>query len=163
MDPVSHVLGERMAKISGDKVNIVNRKPHPVGQEYKTVADAVTSCIIRADVSSDVIQQEFDDRFNMKTISTVCRLRKPWFYSGRTVIADSWLGSLAMIRELETFGMHSTMQVKKRSYWPRGMPEADILQELGPSFGKYVCFKSTVDEIFVTALRDRQPKVVISN
>lgn len=99
----------------------------------------------------------------MKTIVTFCRLTKPWFYSGRTVIADSWFGSPAMIRELTTFRLYSIMQVKKRRYWPRGMPEHDILQELGPTFGNYVCYKSTVDDLFVTALRDRQPKVVISN
>lgn len=140
----------------------VPRKSHPVGQEYKTIAGCRTCCIIRLDVSSDTVPQEFDDQYSMKTIATVSRLTKPCFYSGRTVVADSWFGSPAMVRKLKNHGLYSIMQVKKRRYWPRGMPERDVLQELGPAFGDFVCMKST-DDVFVTALRDRQPAVVISN
>ncbi|KAL1928019.1 hypothetical protein VTP01DRAFT_3424 [Rhizomucor pusillus] len=74
----------------------VPRKPHPVGQEYKTVADGTTCCILRVDVSGNTLPQEFDDQYSMKTISTVCRFTKPWFPSGRTIIADSWFGSPTM-------------------------------------------------------------------
>ncbi|KAL1933931.1 hypothetical protein VTP01DRAFT_8021 [Rhizomucor pusillus] len=141
----------------------VPRKPHSVGQEYKTVADTTTCCIIQLDFSGDTVLQEFDDRYSHKDIASVCRLTKPWFHPGRTIIADSWFGSPLMVREMKKHGLFSIMQVKKRRYWPRGMPANDILDALGEEFGDFVCMKSTVDEVFVTALRDRQPKVVISN
>jgi len=74
----------------------IPRKPHPVGQEFKTVADAKTCCIIRLDLTGDSVVKEFDDQYSMKTIATVCRLMSPWFSSGRTIIADSWFGSPTM-------------------------------------------------------------------
>lgn len=128
----------------------VPRKPHPVGQEYKTVADGTTCCILRVDVSGNTLPQEFDDQYSMKTISTVCRLTKPWFPSGRTIIADSWFGSPTMVREMKKHGSNSIMQIKKRRCWPRGMSESDVIQELGSSFGDFVCMKSTIQMMFLS-------------
>lgn len=141
----------------------IPRKPHPVGQEFKTVADAKTCCIIRLDLTGDSVVKEFDDQYSMKTIATVCRLMSPWFSSGRTIIADSWFGSPTMVRAMKNHGLYSIMQVKKKRYWPRGMPDRDILESLGESFGDTVCMKSTVDDVFLAALRDRKPKLVVSN
>ncbi|KAL1933695.1 hypothetical protein VTP01DRAFT_7785 [Rhizomucor pusillus] len=127
------------------------------------VADATTNGIIRVNVNEDTLSQEFDDVFRMKTVASVARITKPWFYSGRTVIAHSWFGSPTTVRELKAFGLYSIMQLKTRRYWARGMPENDTLNDLGSTFGSFVCSNSTVDDVYVTALRDRQPKVVISN
>ena len=140
----------------------IPRKPHSIGQEYKTVADVNTCCIIQLDFSGDTCQREFDDAHRLKTVATTCRLTKPWFYSGRTIIADSWFGSPAMVRAMKQHGLYSIMQVKKRKYWPRDMPP-DVLELLNPSFGSSVCMKSRDDDVFVAALRDKKPKVVIAN
>ncbi|KAL1931894.1 hypothetical protein VTP01DRAFT_8950 [Rhizomucor pusillus] len=67
-------LGKRMPFLKK-----VVRKPHPVDQEYKTLADAATNCIIRVDVNGDTVPQEFDDIFSMKTVVSVAKLTKPWF------------------------------------------------------------------------------------
>ncbi|CEP09914.1 hypothetical protein, partial, partial [Parasitella parasitica] len=48
-----------------------------------------------------------------------------------TVIADSWFGSPAMVRAVKAYGLYSIMQVKKKRYWPRGMPVDDMVQPLG--------------------------------
>ncbi|KAL1935597.1 hypothetical protein VTP01DRAFT_4737 [Rhizomucor pusillus] len=48
-----------------------------IGQEYNTLADATTNCIIRVDVNGDTGPQGFDDVFSMKTVASVARLTKP--------------------------------------------------------------------------------------
>lgn len=137
----------------------VPRKPHPVGQEYKTVVDTTTCCIVRLDFTGDNFRRSFDDRYDSKTIASVCRLTQPWFNSGRTISADSWFGSPAMVRAMREHGLYSIMQMKKRRYWPRAMPDIDILEALGRNFGDTVCFKSTVDNVYIAALPDRTPKL----
>ncbi|RCH81741.1 hypothetical protein CU097_005367, partial [Rhizopus azygosporus] len=93
----------------------VLRKPHPIGQEFKTLADNHCYCILR-----------------MKKLTiTVKRLVKPWFGFGRTVIADSWFGSPDMVSMLMNHGLYSIMQVTKHRYWPQGMFETDIIQATG--------------------------------
>lgn len=140
----------------------IPRKPHSIGQEFKTVADVKTCCIIQLDFSGDTCQRDFDDVHKLKTVASVCRLTRPWFYSGRTIIADSWFGSPAMVRAMKEYGLFSIMQVKKRSYWPRNMPP-NVLEELGATFGSTVCMKAREDGVYVSALRDKKPKVVIAN
>jgi hypothetical protein len=68
----------------------IPRKPHPIGQEWWTVADVQTCYIIRLDITGDSMAKKFDGTYP-KTIATVFRLVEPWFSSGRTVIADSWV------------------------------------------------------------------------
>jgi hypothetical protein len=101
----------------------IPRKPHSIGQEYKTTAETDYCCIIRLDINGDILPQKFEDRDTPKTIASVCRLTEPWFYSGRTIIADSWFGSPKMVRIMRgRYNLFSIMQVKKRRYWPKGMP-----------------------------------------
>jgi Transposase IS4 len=140
----------------------IPRKPHPIGMEFKTVADTATNCIIRLDFSGDQLVRRYDNLY-AKTIATVCRLVEPWFRSGRTVIADSWFGSPAMVRALKEQGLFSIMQVKKKRYWPRGMPAEDIISSLGMTLGDSQCLKSRTDGIFLVALRDIKPKCVIAS
>ncbi|GAA5801961.1 hypothetical protein HPULCUR_007420 [Helicostylum pulchrum] len=77
----------------------VPRKLHPIGQEFKTLADNHTYCILQLDTVSDKVRKEFDDVVR-NLIATVKRLCKPWFASGRTIIADSWFGSPLMTTRL---------------------------------------------------------------
>jgi hypothetical protein len=79
------------------------------------------------------------------------------------VIADSWFGSPAMVRALKEQGLFSIMQVKKKRYWPRGMPAEDIISSLGMTLGDSQCLKSRTDCIFLVALRDIKPKCVIAS
>ncbi|KAG2209616.1 hypothetical protein INT45_013877 [Circinella minor] len=139
-------------------------KLYPVGQEYKTVADTMTCCIIRLDFTCDKLKGKFDDQHKAKAIASVARLTEPWHNSGRTIIADSWFGSLAMVRDMKNYHrLFSIMQVKKRLYYPKGMPKPDILQQLDKEFGRTLTYISLKDDVFVTALRDLKPKLVIAN
>jgi hypothetical protein len=139
----------------------IPRKPHSIGQEWKTVADVQTCCIIRLDITGDTMAKKFDDTYS-KTIATVFRLVEPWFSSGRTVVADSWFGSPAMVRSLRQVGLFSIMQIKKKRYWPRGMPALDMIESLGDDLGSVSIMKLRTDSIFIAALRDKKPKCIIA-
>jgi hypothetical protein len=75
-------------------VKEVPRDSHPIGQEFKSLPDYHTNCIIRLDTVSDHCPKEYDNEPGMShLLATVKRLVKLWFGSGKTVIADSWFGS----------------------------------------------------------------------
>ncbi|EPB91415.1 hypothetical protein HMPREF1544_01737 [Mucor circinelloides 1006PhL] len=97
--------------------------------------------------------------------ATIKRLVKPWFGSGRTVIADSWFGSPDMTAMLSDLGLYSIMQVTKRRYWPRGMPVTDIVEQLESAHGSHYTMKknSGSGTMFVCSYRDRRVKAFISS
>lgn len=145
----------------------VPRKPHPIGQEFKSVADYHTNCIIRLDTVSDPCVKEFDNEEGMRTLTaTVKRLTKPWFGSGRTVIADSWFGSPQMTIMLSELGLYSIMQVTKRRFWPRGMPSVDVTSQLENHYGSHYTtakFNADGSKLFVCAYRDQKVKALVSS
>ncbi|KAG2192937.1 hypothetical protein INT47_001301 [Mucor saturninus] len=124
-------LGEGMPNLKK-----VPRKPHPIGQEYKTLADHDTFCIIQLDTVSNSVKKKYDDT-DCNLIATLKRLTEPCFFSGRTVIGDSWFGSPEMTYVLLDHGLFSIMQVVKRKYWPRGMPSNDVICFLGAERGSH--------------------------
>lgn len=140
----------------------VPRKPHPVGQEYKTLADTTTSAILRLDFTGDKGPREYEPE-HPAIVAPVMRLCKPYMHSGRTIIADSWFGSPIMVRTMKEYGLYSIMQAKRRRYWPRGMPQDDVGEMLGGEFGSTVSLKTTSGDMYVSALQDRKPKVIIAN
>lgn len=146
-------------------VKKVPRKPHPIGQEFKTLADHDTFCIIQLDTVSDPVKKRYDDT-DRNLIATVKRLTEPWFCSGRTVIGDSWFGSPEMTIALLDRGLHSIMQVVKRKYWPPGLPPQplDLIQSLGPERGSHIT-ATRQDEnnrpLLVCSFRDLKPKAII--
>jgi hypothetical protein len=145
----------------------VPRKPHPTGQEFKSLADYYTSAIIRLDTVSDPRPKEYDNEPGMRNLlATVKRLVKPWFNSGRTIIADSWFGSPEMVSMLNELGLYSIMQVTKRKYWPRGMPSTDIIDQVDKARGSHYTMHKTCEngmKIFVCAYRDLKVKTFVSS
>ncbi|KAL7312849.1 phosphatidylinositol-binding protein scs2, variant 2 [Mucor circinelloides] len=145
----------------------VPRKPHPIGQEFKTLADHHSYCILQMDTVSNTVSKEYDNEPGMKKLAaTIKRLVKPWFGSGRTVIADSWFGSPDMTAMLSDLGLYSIMQVTKRRYWPRGMPVTDIVEQLEPAHcsSHYTMKKNSSSRtLFVCSYRDRRVKAFISS
>ncbi|KAG2211228.1 hypothetical protein INT47_006348 [Mucor saturninus] len=143
----------------------VPRKPHPIGQEFKTLADHDTYCIVQLDTVSDPAKKKYDD-VDRNLIATLKRLCEPWFFSGRTIIGDSWFGSPEMTCVLLDHGLHSIMQVAKRMYWPRGMPRNDIIQCLRTERGSYVAMSKSDHNghnIFACAFKDKKAKVLVSS
>ena len=70
---------------------------------------------VSIDTVNDPCPKEFDKDPGMKKLTTtVERLVKSWFGSGRIIIADSWFSSLDMTSMLMNHGLYSTMQATKR-------------------------------------------------
>ena len=100
------------------------------------------------------------------TRATTLRLCAPWFGTGRTVIGDSWFGSVANALELHKNGLHSILMVKTgHSNFPRSLLESSLDQELG-SCASAVLADSSEREIGARLLAvrwlDRKPKTMIS-
>ncbi|SAL99586.1 hypothetical protein [Absidia glauca] len=97
-------------------------------------------------------------------VATVKRLTEPWHYSGRVIVADSWFGSPEMARKLMVSDFTPSCKFVKRLHWPKGMPAADTVQELGPGYGSKIFMKSTVpgEHLFVGAFRDLKVKALVS-
>lgn len=169
--PAKHlVIDESMNQWLGiglPNLKKVPRKPHPIGQEFKTLADHHTYCILQIDTVSDPCAKEFDDEKEMgKLMATVKRLVKPWFGTGRTVIADSWFGSPKMVNMLVELGLYSIMQVTKRRYWPTGMPVTDIVDQVDAEHGSLFTMKKNLEngsKIFVSAYRGQKMKAFVSS
>ena len=88
-------------------------KPHPVGQEYKDIADAKTNIILRLDISEK--HQDNKEFAGFRAVGgSILRLAKQWFSSGRTIIADSYFGSPATAAALYKRGLYSIMAMKKK-------------------------------------------------
>jgi hypothetical protein len=144
----------------------VPRKPHPIGQEFKTIADCHTNCILRLDTVSDPCPKRFDGPNVPILVATVKRLCEPWFSSGRTIVADSWFGKPEMIKMLLDHGLYSIMQVVKRAYWPRGMPAYDFMTRLHAAYGSvYSATKTFADgkKILLCLYRDKKTKAIVSS
>lgn len=90
-------------------VKKVPRRPHPIGQEFQTLADYRTNCIIRLDNVSYSCPKEYDSDPGMCNLLVAV---KPWFSSGRTVITDSWFGSPDMIRMLSELGFYRSCKLQ---------------------------------------------------
>ncbi|KAG0009972.1 hypothetical protein BGZ81_003051, partial [Podila clonocystis] len=141
-------------------------KPHPVGQEYKTLADSVTQIILQLDLARDknAAPQEFDDEG--KVIGGMLRLVKPWIGVARTVYADSYFGSPASAVALMERGLFSIMHVKKRRYFPKGIP-VDIIASLPDNLGSYIARTASVPrkphiKLLLVSQMDRKPQCVLS-
>ncbi|CEP07628.1 hypothetical protein, partial, partial [Parasitella parasitica] len=142
----------------------VPRKPHPIGQEFKTLADHHTYCILQIDTVSDPKPKEYDSDEGMRKLTaTVKRLVKPWFFTGRTVIADSWFGAPDMTTMLTELGLYSIMQIAKRRYWPRGMPTTDVVEHTDSEPGSFFTMKNQQRGMFVTTFRHLKVKAFISS
>ncbi|CAG8637283.1 24092_t:CDS:2, partial [Gigaspora rosea] len=115
----------------------IPRKPHPIGQEWKTVADG--------------------------TAAYVLRLTRPWFGSGRTIVGDSWFGLPKLCLLLMESGLYSIFHVKKRRGWPLNYPQ-DMIQKLGNAYGSYFSKVAVVNgtHLIAASLKDRKPQCIIA-
>ncbi|CAG8719864.1 24098_t:CDS:2, partial [Racocetra persica] len=90
------------------------RKPYPVGQEWKTLADGLTNIIIQLEPCED---KEIEK--NKRFVSNY-------------VIGDSWFGSSKLCIALMQNGLYGIFHVKKRRRWPINYPQ-DMVEKLDTS------------------------------
>jgi hypothetical protein len=98
------------------------RKPHPVGNEYHTIADGLTTILYAAEIvmgkdtpANYVHQYEKEEG---KTSSLLARLTRSIWHSGKVVILDSGFCVLQAIINLKKRGLYAGAVIKKRRYWP---------------------------------------------
>ena len=101
------------------------RKPHPFGNEYHTACCALTNILFSIELvegkdSPPQVAREFSG--NGKTGGLLMRVLRPYFYTGRYVVLDSGFCVLKAICDLQKVGVYSCALIKKRKFWPKGVP-----------------------------------------
>jgi hypothetical protein len=97
-------------------------KPHPVGNEYHTIADGMTTILYAAeivmgkDTPENYVHQY--EREESKTSSLLAQLTRSIWHSGKVVILDSGFCVLQALINLKKQGLYAGAVVKKRRYWP---------------------------------------------
>ncbi|RHZ53471.1 hypothetical protein Glove_441g18 [Diversispora epigaea] len=143
----------------------IPRKPHPIGCEFKTMADARTNLFLQLDpVEPPEYSSKKKFAEHSATIATMLRLTEPWFSSGRTIIADSWFGSVKACTTLYKHGLYSILQLKKRRYWAKNIP-CDITDALESDYGLFISQVGKFDDVDLTlcSLRDRKNIVLLAS
>ena len=99
------------------------RKPHPVGNEYHTIADGTSTILYAAeivmgkDTPDDYVHQY--EAEEGKTSALLARLTRSIWHTGKLVILDSGFCVLkALINLKKKRGLYAGAVIKKRRYWP---------------------------------------------
>ena len=127
---------------------VVMRKPHKYGNEYHTIC----CCLCRIMFHMEIVEgkdkptegphstSQYSDLG--KTAGLVRRMTKSIHGSGRVVILDSGFGFLPVVSALKATGLFATAVIKKRRYWPKGVPGAAILGHMqGKTVGTQQVYK----------------------
>ena len=138
------------------------RKPWEFGRERHTVADKARVIIAFETVMGKDTpighKQKFDE-YGGGVTSLVMRLLGPWHNSGRRIWLDSGFCVLLLVALLSTVGLFANAQIKKRRYWPRFLPIADIEAQLETmSVGDYGVHEGKFlgKPIFIIYLKDEK-------
>jgi hypothetical protein len=121
----------------------VMRKPHRFGNELHTVCCALTRIMFHIEIvegkdrppDGPYSTVEFNELG--KTPGLVLRMTKSVHGSGRVVILDSGFGAPKTAKALLEKGVYSTAVIKKKRYWPAGVPGDAIKDDMhGEPIGK---------------------------
>lgn len=134
------VLDESMVRWMGrgmPGLMVILRKPTPIGLELHTLCCALCGALVWFEVyegKEAMAKKEFCDRYP-KSVALTLRMLKPYFTSGRVVIADSWFGSVACALALFAHGIFAVMNVKTAT---KGYPKDELLNVVGEVTGNSV-------------------------
>lgn len=132
------VLDESMIRWMGlgmPGLMVVLRKPTPIGLELHTLCCAICGVLAWFEVyegKEAMAKKEFCDRYP-KSVALTLRMLKPFFSTGRVVIADSWFGSVACALALFAHGLFAVMNVKTAT---REYPKAELMAVVDEIKGK---------------------------
>ena len=123
----------------------VPRKPHPLGNEYHSIADADDGKPImwrikvqegkdrpKDETGKFAFPSEFEgknpnsNRKYTKTSTLMCEMTKPIHGTGKVVSMDSGFCVTVGILHLHDLGVFGQSLIKKRKYWPKGVPGDQI-------------------------------------
>jgi hypothetical protein len=124
---------------------VVPRKPTPIGLELHTLCCALSGILCNFEVYEGKEAMEhkefvhdttdvpgFGGKINKSTAQTL-RCLKPYFSSGRILIADSWFGSVPCALELFKRRIFCVMNVKTAT---KGYPKKSLLSAVGEIKGQ---------------------------
>ena len=99
----------------------IARKPEGVGAEFKSLADAETSCILVLDPMEGADRNALKEYNNLGAgIGTCLRLTKPWHGTNRVLTGDSWFACFMAAFHLWNHGLFFIGIVKTASkYFPK--------------------------------------------
>lgn len=129
----------------------VARKPNPVGNEYHTICDAATGVMFHVELVEGAnrptaLPYKYSELG--KTVSLVLRMTESLQSTGTVVIMDSAFCVLQGLAELGKRGVFAATVVKKKKYWPRGVPGDEILAYMEHKpVGQLMTRLGSIDEI----------------
>eukprot|EP00951_Prasinocladus_malaysianus_P003499 scaffold24601_cov33-Prasinocladus_malaysianus.AAC.1 len=144
----------------------VPRKPTPVGRESHTTADVETGVINHSELyegKERMADKEFVAEWG-KNPAVAMRGVKPWFNSGRTVVADSGFASVKLAKGLAHHGMYLIGNVKGGH---AGFPKKWLLEKVPTRGDKAVASSSFTTasgetwSMLAAADRDKQPMALL--
>ena len=115
----------------------VSLKPHPFGNERHTICCALTSILWSAQIvegkyrPTELGKNKWEELG--KTVGLMLRICEPAFSSGKCVVIDSGFFVSKGITDLLEVGVYAAALIKKRKYWPKGVPGDSIDQYFGGS------------------------------
>ena len=108
----------------------VGRKPHPFGNERHTICCNLTSILWRAQIvegkdrPTELGKKKWEEL--NKTVGPMLPMCERIFSTGKYVVLDSGFCVSKGITSLLEFGFYSAVVIKKRKYWPKGVPGDSI-------------------------------------
>ena len=146
---------------------VVPRKPWPFGNEYHTIACAVSNVLFQVelvegkDEPRERGQKQFDDLG--KTVGLLLRLTKPLWSAGKVVVLDSGFCVLKGIVELKKKGVFAAALIKKRRYWPKHIDGDAIARKFcGREIGDTLAWKGRLDGVDFHVFCMKEPDYVMS-
>ena len=109
----------------------VPRKPHPFGNQYHTIACDETKVVYNfyivedKDQPRDMGKKYFEEKG--QTSGLVVRITMPLLGKGKVLVVDSGLYVPEGLVSIVEKGVLGSAIIKKRYYWPKGVPEEEIL------------------------------------
>lgn len=121
----------------------VPRKPHPMGNEYHTIACGTSKVLFRVELVEGKdhppnITVEHEELG--KVPGLLVRLTKDMHGTGRVVVLDSGFSSLRGLLELKKRGLYASIVIKKKRYWPKYIPGDELDARASTlAIGEHVC------------------------
>jgi hypothetical protein len=143
------------------------RKPHPFGNKYHTACCGLGNIMISIELvegkdAPPQIRKQFEQYG--KTAGLLLRMLQSYFHTARYIVLDSGFCVLKAIIELRKNGLFGFALIKKRRYWPAGVP-GDAMQsffdEDGVNVGDNHAISGTMDGVPYNLWGMKEPDYVM--
>lgn len=129
---------------------VMPRKPHPFGNEYITICCGLCGVLFHMEMvegrhrPTSMPPLEYSEMG--KTASLLLCMKKPIWNSGTVLVLDSGFCVLKAFADLVDCGIYAGSLIKKRCYWPKGVPGDSIGAHMkGKEVGDVDSLHLTVD------------------